>query len=485
MGALYPGTSVSGYNSNPPPDDGTTVATNLQKWADVKSKIGDPLNTFAASADSNITSAFGKTTDGASVVSTAVDYAATAADQGRLIKVTVSGKTVTTPDAGTVGAPFVFRVLNNSSGTITLAGNATGAQTIDGSTTQVIQPGSGCTLKTDGTNWFTGGLKAPQISTSGANFGFNAPINLGLTASVGSSLLTVAVKTVAGADPSAGDPVLIPFRDSTNANGDPVWITVSSALSINTNAVGATLASQNSKAFRFWVVAFNNAGTAVLALWHSGAGAATLSLNPLNEGTLQSTTGISGGATSAGVFYTPNGTNLSSKAFRILGYVEYTSGLGTAGTYTAAPDIVQLFGPGIKKPGEILQVVTGSNQTAATTASATYAQMSSAPAPTITPTSTTSVIEAELSSTINSGGGNASNISWSRGTTANTNIIGSSPFYQVASVAPVSLKAFDAPGTTSSQTYTIQGKIGAAATLTLNLQTNASSQVWTLKEYMA
>ncbi len=166
MGALYPGTSVSGYNSNPPPDDGTTVSTNLITWAGIKSKVGDPLNTFAGSVDSNITSAFGKTLDGATVVATGTNYAATAADQGRLIKATASGITITTPDAGTVNAPFMFAVNNQSTGTITLAGNATNSQTVDGLTSQTIQSGGSLIVKTDGTNWFTIGLVPGQTVVS-------------------------------------------------------------------------------------------------------------------------------------------------------------------------------------------------------------------------------------------------------------------------------------------------------------------------------
>ena len=165
MTALYPGTSVTGYNANPPPDDGTTVPTNLITWAGIKQKIGDPLDTFASAIDSNLTAAFGKTLDGAGVVATAVNYAMTGADQGRLIYVTVSGKTVTTPDAGTVNAPFVFAVLNNSTGNITLAGNATNTQTVDGTTTVTIPAGAGCVVKTDGTNWFTYGQNWTNAQT--------------------------------------------------------------------------------------------------------------------------------------------------------------------------------------------------------------------------------------------------------------------------------------------------------------------------------
>jgi hypothetical protein len=291
--------------------------------------------------------------DGATVVSTGVNYNATAADQGRLIKATVAGIIITTPDATVVNAPFSFAVNNQSTGTITLDGS--GSQTIDGSATQVIGAGSGCILKTDGTNWFTYGLRAPQITTSGANWGFTEPINLQLTASVASNILTVSVKTGAGNDPSSGDPVLIPFRSTTLASGAPVWRTLTAALNISTNAVGATLGTQNSVPFRFWIDFFDNAGTVVMALWHSGAGATVPTLKASNESTLQSTTGISAAATSSGVFYTPNGVSLANKAFRHAGFLEYSAGLATAGTYNIAPTTVQLFGPGVKKPGDVVQ----------------------------------------------------------------------------------------------------------------------------------
>lgn len=194
-------------------------------------------------------------------------------------------------------------------------------------------------------------------------FAPNMPINLQLSASVPGNLLTIAIKDQAGNDPSVASPVWVPFRNVSLTSGDPVWIKITAALSINTNALGATLASQANVPFRLWVLAFNNGGTPVLALWHSGAGAATVGFNRLDEAALKSTTGISAAATSAGVFYTPNGVTLASKAFRILGYVDYVNGLATPGTYSAAPDVVQLFGPGIKKPGDVVQTTYGATTT--------------------------------------------------------------------------------------------------------------------------
>lgn len=470
MGAPYSGTSVSGYNSNPPPDDGSTGANNQISWSGIKSKLGDPLNTFATSVDSNLTSAFGKLLSGATAVKTNVSYPMSAADQGRLIVATTSGITITTPDATSVHSPFVFAFSNQSTSTITIAGFG-GTQTVDGNTSTTIYPGCGGVVWTDGSNWFTNGLVQGNIRTKNPPFGFDAPVNLQLNASVGSNLLTVAVKANDGTDPSSSNPVLIPFRDSTLANGGPVWVAVTSALSINTNAIGATLGTQNSVPFRLWVVAFNNAGTAVLALWHSGAGASSPFIGgSLAENTVQSTTGISAAATSANTFYTPNGTTLSNKAFRILGYVEYATALGTAGTYSSAPDIVQLFGPGVKKPGDVVQVASQLNASQATQSSSTPAI--SNVTKTINPTSKCNLIEIIANALLNNNvnGGNA--FSDLRRTNASGTVIGNARNVANPSAATitggVSWAIYDAPSTVSAQAYLLTIYTGGAGVASLN-----------------
>ena len=196
--------------------------------------------------------------------------------------------------------------------------------------------------------------------------GFDSAVNLQLNASVASNILNVAVKGNNGNDPSTSNPVLVALRDATAANGDPAWVAITSALSINTNAVGATLGAANGTPFRFWVVLFNNGGTPVLGLINCiGSG----QIFALDETSVKSTTAMSSSATSAGVFYTPNGTALSNCAFRILGYVEYSSGLTTAGTYASAPTKIQLFGPGVPKPGQYTGVIAQSSTTTQTTTS--------------------------------------------------------------------------------------------------------------------
>jgi hypothetical protein len=106
---------------------------------------------------------------------------------------------------------------------------------------------------------------------------------------------------------------------------------------------------------------------------------------------------MTAGATSAGVFYTPNDTTVTSKAHRILGHL--ASGLATAGTYATAPTKVQLFGPGVKKPGAIVQTAYASN-TGSTTAT-TNTPVQSGTTKTITPTNTISLVRVMAFGTLN------------------------------------------------------------------------------------
>jgi hypothetical protein len=84
---------------------------------------------------------------------------------------------------------------------------------------------------------------------------------------------------------------------------------------------------------------------------------------------------------------------------RILGYLEYASGLATAGTYATAPTKVQLFGPGVKKPRAIVQTAYASN-TGSTTAT-TNTQVQTGTTKTITPTNTISLIRVMAFGTLN------------------------------------------------------------------------------------
>lgn len=222
-------------------------------------------------------------------------------------------------------------------------------------------------LKADAT-WATptasvgdGSVQAKHLSTTFPAFGFDAALNLGLAASVAANALTIAIKGADGNDPSATNPVLIPFRSPTAATGTPVIRSLTAALSLTVSS-GSTLGATSGQAFRLWVVIFDDGGTLRLGVINCSTASA---IHPLPEYLASSTAeGGAGGADSAGVIYT--GSAVTTKAYRIVGYLEWASGLTTAGTWDAAPTIVQLFGPGVKRPGEIVQTVVAVDSAYAT-----------------------------------------------------------------------------------------------------------------------
>lgn len=278
-----------------------------------------------------------------------------------------------------------------------------------------------------------------------------------LSASVSAGLLTVNfLNALTGAAPTAADPVAITFRDPTLTTGDTVAGLVTAALSINTNGIGATLGSQNGVPFRLWIIACYNGGTPVLALRNcstviSGVG----NIYRLPEFILHNTFAIGSAATSPGVFYTPNGVDLTNTPIKILGYVEYASGLTTAGNYASGPTTIQLFGLGIPRPGERVQLQSGKSTTSTSIGTDTQTSLSAA----ISPSSSANPIFAQADVNWTSGAANAefASAQLSRGTSptyfGNKAETGSSFISGGSTSVSSPLRGFDLPGTTSSTTY--------------------------------
>lgn len=173
---------------------------------------------------------------------------------------------------------------------------------------------------------------------------------------VAGNVLTVAVKNWAGSDPSAADPVYIGFRSATLATGLPLIRKLTAATSISINDT-ATLGTVNSTAFRLWCVAFDDAGTVRLALLNCLSGTApNFSIFPLAGWGIASSTLEDAASDSAHVFYSA-GAAVASKPYATLGYATWGSELATAGTWSAAPTRVQLFGSGVPLPGWTVQQV--------------------------------------------------------------------------------------------------------------------------------
>lgn len=172
-----------------------------------------------------------------------------------------------------------------------------------------------------------------SLMLSDSSTGF-ALINGYLTAAVGSSALTVAIKTKAGTDPSTLDPVLIVFRNATLTSGAYVTRSITAATSVVVSS-GSTLGTTSAVESQINVMAIDNAGTVELAVVNN-SGALRL-----DETALISTTaeGGAGAADSADTYYST--TARSNVAYRNIGYVVSTQ--ATAGTWASSPTQIQLL----------------------------------------------------------------------------------------------------------------------------------------------
>ena len=166
--------------------------------------------------------------------------------------------------------------------------------------------------------------------------------NLTIATSRTGNAETIALKTLAGNDPSVADPIRIGFNDASGAFS-VLEITAATSLTISS---GSTLGATNATCFRVWLVGFNDAGTFRLGAIKC---ALTDGVYGLRDNVPESSTaeGGAGAADSSGVIYTA--TAVTSKVMRVLGYLEYT--LATAGTWGTAPSLVVLHTPGNSLPG--------------------------------------------------------------------------------------------------------------------------------------
>lgn len=184
-----------------------------------------------------------------------------------------------------------------------------------------------------------------------AHFGQEALIGGYITASVSGNALTFAVKTNAGNDPSTTEPVYALFRSATAGTAGMALLPITAATSLTISS-GSTIGTTSGVASRTWCVGFNDASTFRLGAINCSTSTA---IYPLSDDILASSTaeGGAGAADSAGVIYT--GTAVTTKPMRVLGYIESTQ--ATAGTWATTPSKIQAWTPGMRLPGDTVQVV--------------------------------------------------------------------------------------------------------------------------------
>jgi hypothetical protein len=210
-----------------------------------------------------------------------------------------------------------------------------------------------------------------------------------ITAAVGSDALTLSVVSAAAAAPSSGAPVDVIFRNVTPATGSPTTIALTGATTLVIPS-GATMGASDGVAFRLWVCAFNDAGTVRLAALNC-AGAS--SIYALGGWGISTSATIGTGSDANTTFYGSAG--VTNKAFTVLGYVTYESGLSTAGTYDAVPTRVQTFGPGVALPGSSLRRIAATYATAVSSSSSTLADTGLTA--TLTPSSAANGVQVSVS----------------------------------------------------------------------------------------
>lgn len=367
----------------------------------------------------------------------------------------VNGGALGTPSSGTLtnatGLPLTTGVTGNLPVGNLNSGTFASATTFwRGDATWAVPAGGGTVTST-----IIDGLDITSTGTAPPRYGY---ANATIAVSAAASALTIALKDNAGSDPSATSPAAFWFRSATTQTGTWSLVSATGAMSLVLSS-GSTLGVTSSTAFRIWIVMFNDAGTLRLGAINC---ASTTGVFALNSAAVASSTaeGGAGAADSAGVFYT--GTAVTSKAFVVIGYAEWSATGLTAGTWTTTNHLyTQSFGAGVHLPGSTIQRRTGTTSTQFSTTSSTYQTTNLTTS--ITPTSAANRIVVRYASDLynRSTAGEGVYASIFRGSTQiGPEFEGFATNNQVIVVCSGFTQ--DAPNTTSSTTYAVKIRNDAA-----------------------
>jgi len=129
MGTKYITEAISGYNASPPPDDNSQTEANKVKWSTTKTKLADPIKDQVANIDAKLLLMADVGPDAKSAT-----YATVAGDHQKTIECDGTF-TVTLLAVASAPTGYVVTLKNIGTGTITV--DATGSETIDGSTSAI------------------------------------------------------------------------------------------------------------------------------------------------------------------------------------------------------------------------------------------------------------------------------------------------------------------------------------------------------------
>lgn len=315
------------------------------------------------------------------------------------------------------------------------------------------------TLDSAGVETVLGGTGGPALQ----------PENIGLSVSAAAGALVINLTCADGSAPSVSNPVVVPFRSTSGPTGTIITQNITGPTTLTVSA-GSTLGVPSSTAFRLWVLCFNDGGTLRIGVVNclSHANGVVNAILSLADNLIASSTaeGGAGGADSAQIIYTS--TAVTSKPYRILGYIEWAAAGVTAGTWTTTNfSIVQPYHVGIPTPGMPTGRRARVNKTDVFTSSTatTWTDITNYSA-SITPTSAANAVRAAFNAYCAVGAGNGVGLRLVRGSTGIALGDADSLRTQVSgflnrstdlnSASVISNETIDLPQATSSTTYKVQ-----------------------------
>ena len=383
-GSLAKVLRVDGQLLAPSVNDGLALGNTAIGWSDLHLATGATINVANGNAAITHSPGIFTVSTGDLRVTTAGTNAASAVTVGgtqTLTNKTLTSPTLTTPALGTpasgvltnatglpltTGVTGTLPVANGGTGVAlatayaVLCGGTTSTAALQsiasvGTSGQVLTSNGAGTLPTfqaaTGGSPADGSVTAVKLATSAMGMSM---INGQLVVSATAGALTVAIKTLANADPSASNPVHVIFG-ATGGSYSVITLTAAKSFVIPSTA---TYGITSSTPCRVWWVAFNDSGTLVM-------GGVNRDLNfSLIDHMEWTSTAISTGADSAEIIYSTS--QCVSKELKVLGYSDWNSGM-TAGTWVDPSDTL-LSGPSVPAPGSLVNVKVGTTATSGNTA---------------------------------------------------------------------------------------------------------------------
>lgn len=307
--------NTAGVATITPGTSGITIAGSITGGTTSGTNTGDQTITLTSDVTGTGTGSFAAT-----IAANAVTNAKAAQMSANTLKGNNTGSTANASDLTVSQAQTLLSVPTSSSPLALNAGGTGTSAASAGAALNALMPSQGAHagqfLVTDGTN-------PAWVSAASQPYELN---NLGLSVSVASNALTIALKQSDGStDPSTalGGVVGIGFRSSTASSGAYTVRFASSALSLVVPS-GATLGSGSGVTQFYYVYAIDNAGAIELAVAGSKL---------FDDAALQNTTAISSSSNAGNVLYST--TARTAVPVRLIGRFKVNE--ATAGTWATTP----------------------------------------------------------------------------------------------------------------------------------------------------